>query len=201
MRRFFLLAFLLVAATAWADVAADDSRDGGRSGPSGPSRGTTPSLEGGGKTASGDGRDAGGRATPGAVAGTVAEDPIERRMLDIAKDLRCAVCQNQPVSESNADLARDMRAIIRERLKQGESREQIVNYFVERYGDYVLMKPPARGPGFLLWVLPAAVFAVLVVSGFGYLRRRRQRALPPALPLSAEDHARVEKARAESERA
>jgi len=139
-------------------------------------------------------------ATP-VVAEVATEDPVERQMLDIAKDLRCAVCQNQPVSESNADLARDMRALIRERVKQGESREQIVQYFVDRYGDYVLMKPPARGPGFLLWVLPLAVFAVLVLSGFGYLRRRRHAALPPVPPLSSEDHARVEKARAESERA
>jgi len=134
-------------------------------------------------------------------AGMATEDPVERQMINIAKDLRCAVCQNQPVSESNADLARDMRAIIREQLQQGRSREQIVQYFVERYGDYVLMKPPARGPGLLLWVLPLAVFTVLVLSGFGYLRRRRHRALPPAPPLSAEDHARVERARAESERA
>ena len=89
------------------------------------------------------------------LAAPVTEDPIERQMLDIAKDLRCAVCQNQPVSESNADLARDMRAIILDQLKQGKSREEIVQYFVARYGDYVLMNPPVRGPGLLLWVLPA----------------------------------------------
>jgi cytochrome c-type biogenesis protein CcmH len=161
----FLLIGLLFAAPAYAEVATDDSRDGG------------------------------GRAT----SGTVAEDPLERKMLDIAKDLRCAVCQNQPVSESNADLARDMRVLIREQLRQGKSRDEIVQYFVDRYGDYVLMKPPTHGSGFLLWVLPLAVFTALALSGFGYLRRRRRESLPPVM-LSAEDHALVEKARMEEER-
>lgn len=134
-------------------------------------------------------------------ADVATEDPLERQTLDIAKDLRCAVCQNQPVSESNADLARDMRVIIREQLKQGKSREEIVQYFVDRYGDYVLMNPPKHGSGFLLWVLPLAVFGVLAVSGFMYLRHRRREALPSAPALSPEDHALVEKARAEDEQA
>ncbi len=116
-------------------------------------------------------------------------------MLDIAADLRCAVCQNQPVSESNADLARDMRAIIRDQLKAGRSREQIINYFVERYGDYVLLKPPYQGPGFVLWVLPLALVAALGVSALIFIRRRLHVALPPPPPVSAEDHARVEQAR------
>ncbi len=134
-----------------------------------------------------------------AQADVATEDPLERQTLDIAKDLRCAVCQNQPVSESNADLARDMRVIIREQLKQGKSREEIVQYFVDRYGDYVLMNPPKHGSGFLLWVLPLAAFGVLAGSGFMYLRHRRREALPSAPALSPEDHALVEKARAEDE--
>lgn len=128
-------------------------------------------------------------------AAPVAEDPIERQMLDIAKDLRCAVCQNQPVSESNADLARDMRAIIREQLQAGRSRAEIIDYFVVRYGDYVLLKPPYRGPGFPLWVIPLALVLLLVISAFGYLRRRRNRASPPPPVLSPEDIARVRAAR------
>ncbi len=138
-------------------------------------------------------------AVPAVFAEVATEDPLERQTLDIAKDLRCAVCQNQPVSESNADLARDMRAIIREQLQQGRSRQEIVQYFVDRYGDYVLMNPPKHGSGFLLWVLPLAVFLVLVVSGFMYLRHRRRDVLPSPPSLSAEDHALVERARAESE--
>ena len=129
------------------------------------------------------------------LAAPVTEDPIERQMIDIAKGLRCAVCQNQPVSESNADLARDMRAIILDQLKQGKSREEIVQYFVARYGDYVLMNPPVRGPGLLLWVLPAGVLGLLGITAFMYLRHRRRATLPPAPTLTAADRKRVEKAR------
>src|SRR3990170_2058625 len=90
----------------------------------------------------------------GISAGQVVEDPLERRMLEIAKDLRCAVCQNQPVSESHAPLAQDMRAIIRDQLKAGKSPEEIKRYFVDRYGDYVLMKPATRGFGAIVWLGP-----------------------------------------------
>ena len=128
-------------------------------------------------------------------AAPVTEDPVERQMLDIAKDLRCAVCQNQPVSESNSDLARDMRAIIREQLQAGKSRAEIIDYFVARYGDYVLLKPPYRGTGFPLWIVPLVLVLVLVLSAFGYLQRRRRAALPPAPPLSDADRARVNAAR------
>lgn len=132
-----------------------------------------------------------------AVADRVTEDPLDRQVLDIAAGLRCAVCQNQPVSESNSDLARDMRAIIREKLQAGQSREQIVEYFVVRYGNYVLMKPPAAGTGTPLWILPLAILAVLAVSGFIFIRRRLGVPLPPASPLSPEDRARIERARRE----
>lgn len=128
-------------------------------------------------------------------AAAVTEDPLERRMLDIAKDLRCAVCQNQPVSESNADLARDMRAIILEQLKAGRSRGEIVDYFVARYGDFVLLKPPYRGAGFPLWLMPVALLAILAIAAFFYIRRRLRVAPPPAPPLSSQDRARVQAAR------
>lgn len=128
----------------------------------------------------------------------VTEDPLEREMIEIAKDLRCAVCQNQPVSESNADLARDMRAIIREQLAAGKTREEIVDYFVARYGDYVLLKPPYQGPGFVLWVMPALVLLALGIFAFVYLRRRQGTPLPPPPPeLSEEDLARVRAARSQ----
>lgn len=127
----------------------------------------------------------------------VTEDPLDRQVLDIARDLRCAVCQNQPVSESNSDLARDMRDIIREQLKAGKPRDEIVQYFVARYGDYVLMKPPYQGPGFLLWLMPAGFAALLAVSAAVYLRRRRREPLPPTPELNNEDRARIEAARRE----
>lgn len=130
-----------------------------------------------------------------AGAAPVIEDPLERDVLEISKDLRCAVCQNQPVSESNADLARDMRAIIRDQLIAGKSRAEILDYFVARYGDYVLLKPPYRGPGFPLWALPGLLLIVLAASAFAYLYRRAQtRPLPPA-PLTADDVRRVRAAR------
>ncbi len=129
------------------------------------------------------------------LAAEVTEDPLERQMLEIAQDLRCTVCQNQPVSESNADLARDMREIIREQLKAGKSRKEIMDYFVARYGNYVLLKPPYQGPGFIIWFAPLIVIGVLTVSAFVYLRRRLHTPLPPPPALSAEDLARVQQAR------
>lgn len=131
----------------------------------------------------------------GVAAAPVQEDPIERQMLDIAHDLRCAVCQNQPVSESNADLAKDMRKVIREQLEAGKSRDEIVDYFVARYGDYVLMKPPAERAGLLLWIAPPLVLVVLALSGWMFLRRRAGAPAAPAPKLSAADKARVRAAR------
>lgn len=125
----------------------------------------------------------------------VTEDPLERQMLDIAKDLRCAVCQNQPISESNADLARDMRNIVREQIQAGKSREEILNYFVERYGDYVLLNPPKRGMGMIVWLAPIALLLVVGATGFVFLRNRLKPALPTTPKLSKEDAALVRAAR------
>lgn len=133
-----------------------------------------------------------------ALADKVNEDPLERRMLGVATELRCAVCQNQPVSESNAPLAQDMRAIIREQIRAGKSDVEIKQYFVERYGDYVLMKPPARGFGAIVWIGPLVLFAVISVGGFLFLRRRLHAKAPSVYAgLSAEDRARIERARRE----
>ena len=132
-----------------------------------------------------------------ALAMQVQEDPLERQVLEIGKELRCTVCQNQPVSESNADLARDMRAIIREQLQAGKSRDEILRYFVERYGNYVLLKPRFDPFGALLWIAPLTLLALL--SGFAYFyMRARVKPLPPTAPaLSAEDAARVRVARSQ----
>ncbi len=129
---------------------------------------------------------------------TVTEDPLERQTFDIAKDLRCTVCQNQPVSESNSDLAHDMRAIIREQLQAGKSRDEIVGYFVARYGDYVLLKPPFHERGFFLWLGPPLL--LIVVGGFAWYFIRRRAAMPAAPPpaLSPQDLARIDAARREN---
>ncbi len=130
-----------------------------------------------------------------AWAAPVQEDPLDRAVLEIARDLRCTVCQNQPVAESNADLARDMRKIIREQLVAGKSRAEIVDYFVARYGDYVLMKPPTERAGLLLWVAPPLLFIALVLLGWFFLRQRSHAPPPPAPALSKRDQARVRAAR------
>ena len=130
---------------------------------------------------------------------TVQEDPLERQVLEISKDLRCTVCQNQPVSESNADLAKDMRAIIREQLKAGKSREDIMAYFVDRYGDYVLLKPRKSGIGAPLWVAPVALLVLLGLLA-AYFIRSHLRTEPPPPPLSREDRERVRAAREQVER-
>ena len=131
------------------------------------------------------------------IAAEVTEDPLERQTLDIAKDLRCAVCQNESVADSKADLAGDMRKIIREQLKAGKSREEIINYFVARYGYYVLMKPPTHGAGGIIWAAPVVLLVVVGLSGFVFLRRRLRPSLPPPPPLTKEDAARVRAARSQ----
>jgi cytochrome c-type biogenesis protein CcmH len=129
------------------------------------------------------------------LAAQVSEDPQERQMLAIASRLRCTVCQNQPISESQADLARDMRQIIREQLAAGKSEQEIIDYFVARYGDYILLKPPYEGPGVLVWVGPAVLFGLLGISAWIYLRRRLRAPMPPPPEISDEDAARIREAR------
>jgi cytochrome c-type biogenesis protein CcmH len=129
------------------------------------------------------------------IAAEVTEDPLERQTLEIASQLRCAVCQNESVADSKADLAGDMRKIIREQLKAGKSRDEIINYFVARYGNYVLMKPPTQGAGGIIWAAPVVLLVVVGLSGFIFLRRRLRPSLPPPPELSKEDVARVRAAR------
>ena len=99
------------------------------------------------------------------------------------------------MSESNADLAKDMRRIIREQLIAGKSRDEIVAYFVARYGDYVLLKPPVERAGLLLWLAPPLVLVFLLLSGWLFLRRRAHNPEPAAPVLTDQDLARVKAAR------
>lgn len=133
------------------------------------------------------------------LATQVSEDPLERQVQEISMDLRCAVCQNQPVAESNSDLARDMRALIREQLQAGKSREEIMNYFVERYGDYILLNPPQRGAGTVVWLAPVVILLLVGISGYLFLRHRVRPTMPPPPKLSKEDAARVRAARKEAD--
>ncbi|GJL84259.1 MAG: hypothetical protein DHS20C02_00340 [Micavibrio sp.] len=92
-------------------------------------------------------------------------DPaLEARARDISKDIRCPVCESQSIDESNADVARDLRILIRERLTEGDSDEEIIEYLRIRYGDVVLMNPPLNKTTSLLWLGP---FLILILGGIG----------------------------------
>jgi cytochrome c-type biogenesis protein CcmH len=100
--------------------------------------------------------------TPPLMAQTMDEERLDREFKEIAKSLRCAVCQSESVWESNAELARQMRAVIRERLAQGQTPDEIRAYFLSRYGDYILLKPQKSGWNWILWAGP---FVLLLAGG------------------------------------
>jgi cytochrome c-type biogenesis protein CcmH len=102
----------------------------------------------------------------------ILSDPaLESRARALSEGLRCLVCQNQSIDDSNAPLARDLRILIRERLKAGDSDAQAVDFIVARYGDFVLLRPRFMPETWLLWIGPFAL--LLVASAILYLRRRR----------------------------
>jgi cytochrome c-type biogenesis protein CcmH len=97
---------------------------------------------------------------------------LEARARVISQDLRCLVCQNQSIDDSNAPLAKDLRVIVRERLTAGDSNEQVFGYVVSRYGNYVLLKPPLQSDTILLWASPFIMLVITLSVAFIYLRRR-----------------------------
>lgn len=104
-------------------------------------------------------------------AEVVSEETIDIQTREIAKTLRCAVCQTESVWESNAELARQMREVIRERVAQGQSAQEIREYFLGRYGDYILLEPRKQGLNWLIWAGP---FIVLTIGGALLFRRIRR---------------------------
>jgi cytochrome c-type biogenesis protein CcmH len=97
----------------------------------------------------------------------VLDDPLlEERARIISVDLRCLVCQNQSIDGSNADLARDLRVLVRKRLVEGDSNEQVIAYVVSRYGDFVLLKPSFSLKNLLLWITPALVLFIFAFVAF-----------------------------------
>jgi cytochrome c-type biogenesis protein CcmH len=106
-------------------------------------------------------------------AAPAADDPvIEARMLRIAAELRCLVCQNQTIADSHADLAVDLREQVRIMLRRGDSDAQILRYMTDRYGDFVLYRPPVKGTTLLLWFGPAVLLVGGIVVLIVVLRRR-----------------------------
>lgn len=120
----------------------------------------------------------------------MAADPaLEARVMVIAEELRCLVCQNETIAASHADLAVDLRSQIRQKLRQGQSQQEILDFMVQRYGDFVLYRPPLKASTLLLWGGP---FVLLLVAGImmaANIRRRRQVAEPEE--LSTEDRRRA----------
>ena len=84
----------------------------------------------------------------------ITDAKIEARAKEVGRSLRCVVCQNQTIDESDAPLAVDMRKLVRTRLKEGDSNAEVIDYMQERYGDYVLLKPPVQANTYILWFLP-----------------------------------------------
>lgn len=103
----------------------------------------------------------------------LADPTLEARAREVGKELRCVVCQNQSIDDSNAELARDMRVLVRERIQAGDSNDQVIAYMVDRYGDFVLLDPPFKASTYVLWIGPG-VIAVLGVFGVLAFFRRRQ---------------------------
>jgi cytochrome c-type biogenesis protein CcmH len=121
----------------------------------------------------------------------LADPALEARARDISKELRCLVCRNESIDESNAPLARDLRLLVRERLTEGDSDREVLAYVVDLYGEYVLLRPTARGANLALWL--AGPVMLLAGGGIALAYLRRRRAAPePAQLLSAEEEARLE---------
>jgi cytochrome c-type biogenesis protein CcmH len=116
------------------------------------------------------------------LAATVDESDLDTRTRDVAKTLRCTVCQTETVWESGSPFAGQVRDAIRERLEQGQSPEEIRAYFLSRYGDYILMQPPTRGVNWIVWVGP---FVLLFVGGL-ILYRSLTRWVVPSVPAPVE---------------
>ncbi len=125
----------------------------------------------------------------------VLDDPVlEERARVISAEVRCVVCQNEPIDSSNAGVARDLRIIIRERLVAGDTNEEVFEYLVLRYGDFVLFNPPWKPSTYALWLGPF----VILIFGFGavVLTLTRKKAVPAAT-LSAAEQEELEKLRSD----
>ena len=119
------------------------------------------------------------------------DSALESRARALSQELRCMVCQNQSIDDSDAPLAKDLRVLVRERLTAGDSDRQVIDFLVARYGEFVLLRPRLNAHTVLLWLAP---FAAIVAGGIGlimFLRRRSRAELPAAPTLSPDEQRRV----------
>jgi cytochrome c-type biogenesis protein CcmH len=122
----------------------------------------------------------------------VAQEPaplapeVESQAREVGKSLRCVVCQNQSIEESNAPLAADMRRLVRERLSAGQSKDEVMAYMTDRYGNFVRMQPPLQPDTLLLWFGPLLLVIAAAVGWFAYLRPAGKQNLAPAPLTEAE---------------
>ncbi|EKV32217.1 Cytochrome c heme lyase subunit CcmL [Caenispirillum salinarum AK4] len=124
------------------------------------------------------------------------DDPkLEERAREVSRNLRCVVCQNESIDASNAELARDMRLIVRDRIAAGDTNEEVLQFMVDRYGDYVLLEPPFKASTYALWFGPAIFLLLAAGAGYAYYRSRTggvpAETVRPA-GLSAEERARLD---------
>lgn len=120
----------------------------------------------------------------------ILDDPaLEARARSISAELRCVVCRSESIDDSNAPLARDLRLLVRERLLAGDSDVEVKSYVVDRFGEFVLLRPVMSGANLVLWLSGPAMLMAALALGAVYLRRRRVAAAPP--PLSPAEEARL----------
>ena len=111
-------------------------------------------------------------------------DEIEDRTREISTELRCVVCQNLSVADSPSEMAQQMRAIVREQVQAGKSTEQIKEFFVSKYGDWVLLRPKTTGVSALLWILPYVVLVCGIIAALWFIRRWTTKKPPAEVPTS-----------------
>jgi len=121
---------------------------------------------------------------------TAADPVLEERVMNLAKELRCLVCQNETLADSRADLAVDLRNQIREQMKAGKSDKEIIAFLTDRYGKFILFRPPVDPTTYLLWFGPFVLLLGGLLFLFRYVKQRRELIMEP--PLSAEERSRAE---------
>jgi len=108
---------------------------------------------------------------PAQTASDISETEVETRAREVGRALRCVVCQNQSIEESDASLAEDMRGLVRARIRQGDSNDDVIDYMQSRYGDFVLLEPPVQKNTYILWAAP---FLILLLALFWFWRTSKR---------------------------